>query len=362
MYESNASPPGRRHRPIGGRITVRPRYAGRCFSAASALGLSGLLAHPERILTVMAAALRRPRRVVALIVVLLRTRSEYVLVSRSVTGEALRQYLDERAFGVFPKNRLCRGVLVLPQDRSDYLRGRRRQALRTNLRRAATAGISCEVMDDRSSAVEAVSAIILRQRRAPRTDVDMNDLRSHLARPELTLLVARDERGRPLAFEAAVIDEMACLIVSTAASSHEARWALHNHLVDLLIARGVRYVLATGGGPFGALGFETNVQHYQHLLGYELRHLTPVPAHPTTRKRRRLAALVAAATTAASLFVPPAAARATPIRAPPSANAAEPDTTSRRSEPQLGREFPVTIGLPARVRRARAWAGKNQRS
>ena len=98
-------------------------------------------------------------------------------------------------------------------------------------------------------------------------------LRSIFARPEMTLLAARDEHGRPVAVMAVVIDEMVCLIEWTTSNNREARWALHNHLVDVLIGRGVKYLLARGQGPFGALGFPTNVQHYQHLLGYELHHV-----------------------------------------------------------------------------------------
>jgi hypothetical protein len=99
-------------------------------------------------------------------------------------------------------------------------------------------------------------------------------------------MVARDMYGRPLAMTGVVIDDTLCLIRFAVATSHEARWALHDHLVRTLIARGIRYLLATGGGPFGALGFPSTVQHYQHLLGYELRHLRLAPAHPTTRRRR----------------------------------------------------------------------------
>jgi hypothetical protein len=95
------------------------------------------------------------------------------------------------------------------------------------------------------------------------------------ARPEVTLLVARDEPGRPLAVAAAVIDDAVCLIEVALASSHEARWALHDYLVRILIARDVRYLLAEGNGPFGALGFAADLHHYQHLLGYQLRHLVP---------------------------------------------------------------------------------------
>jgi hypothetical protein len=72
-----------------------------------------------------------------------------------------------------------------------------------------------------------------------------------------------------------VIDSEVCLIQFAVSSRHEARWALHDHLVGLLIARQVKYLLAEGGGPFGALGFESELHHYQHLLGYQLRHLVP---------------------------------------------------------------------------------------
>lgn len=236
----------------------------------------------------MAAAVRRPKQAAALAVLLLRTPSEYVFVSRSPTGQALRAYLDQRALGVFPKNRLCRGVLVLPQHRSDYLRGRHRQALRTNLRRATRAGITCDVLDDESRLIEALDLITASRGTGPLTEYQVRNLRSQWAAAEVTLIAAHDEGGRPLAVAAVVVDDVVCLIRGGTSCSHEARWALHTYLVDLLITRGVRYVLATGGGPFGAVGFAGNVQHYQRLLGYELRHLSPDPVQRMLRKRRRL--------------------------------------------------------------------------
>jgi hypothetical protein len=47
--------------------------------------------------------------------------------------------------------------------------------------------------------------------------------------------------------------------------------------------------VANGGGPFGALGYIANIQHYQHLLGYQLRHLVPASPRELARARRRLA-------------------------------------------------------------------------
>jgi hypothetical protein len=89
----------------------------------------------------------------------------------------------------------------------------------------------------------------------------------------MRFMVERDEPGRPLALMAVVIDDAVCLIRLAVACSHEARAALHDHVVQILIEQGVRYLLVEGVGPFGALGFPPEVQHYHHLLGCELRHL-----------------------------------------------------------------------------------------
>ena len=201
-----------------------------------------------------------------------------------MTGQALSSWFGKRCLGIFPQNRLCRGVLLLPERHSDYLRGHHRQALRTNLRRAEAAGIRCETITDPRRAVDEIAEIV-KHRRIGLTPAELHVLaswRTMLVRPEMTLVIARDRSGCPLAITAAVIDDAVCLMLVAVASSHDGRWALHDYLVRALIARGVRYLLAEGGGPFGALGFDANVQQYQRLLGYEVRHLTP-------RTSRRLA-------------------------------------------------------------------------
>lgn len=284
----------------------RIRYGGPWFSAASSLPLEGQLIRRGRLVLLCVAAVRRPGRFAALIVLLLRTRTEPLSLSDSPAGRLLRAYFDERSLAVFPRNRLCRGVLLLPPDHSEYLRGRRRQALRTNLRRAAAAGMTCETVRDRSAVLDQVLPQVYR------SAGDVDHWRALLGRPEVTIMLTRQEWGRPLAIAGVVIDETVGLIVFAAATSHEARWALHDYLVQELIARRVRYLLAEGRGPFGALGFEANVHHYQRLLGYELRHLAPASSDPGTRWRR-LASLLLTTVTAAALLATDAAA-ATPVR------------------------------------------------
>lgn len=281
----------------------RFRYGGPWFAAATALPLQGGFGHPRRLASMVAATVRQPRKIVALVGLLLRTRAEHVVLTDSSAGRALRTYFSERFLGVLPQNRLCRGVLVLPQHHSDYLRGRRRQALRTNLRRAAAAGIRCEAISHPSAALDAALEVI-DARHTSMTDSDLAGVRltwpAQFTRPEMTLLVARDPRGRPLAVTAAVIDDAVCLIEVAVASTHEARWALHDELVRILIARDVRYLLAEGDGPFGALGFAAGLHHYQHLLGYELRHVIPRDERASSR-RWGLPSLSAAAARSARL-------------------------------------------------------------
>jgi hypothetical protein len=216
--------------------------------------------------------------------------------------------------GLIPRNRLCQGVLVLPRHHTDYLRGRRRQAVRTNLRKAAAAGIRCEPTQDPSLALDDVLEIVSR-RDGPVSEDRVDTWRARIAQPELTLVAARDACERPVAFAGVVVDDAICLIRFAVACDHQARWALHDHLVRILIARGIRYLVAADGGPFGALGFAPNVQHYQHLLGYELRHITPHTTRPLPLKRCLLAA-AAITLTSIALLVQATVATAAATRAP----------------------------------------------
>jgi hypothetical protein len=245
--------------------------------AASGLPVGGGLGSPRRIARLLRAAVTRPRRAIALVALVARSPTVRVVASGSPAGRALRGHLDARFLGIFPQNRLCQGVLALPETPSEYLGGRRHRTVRTNLRRAIAAGIRCETLDHPSEALS-VAWQVVRDRRATTSPDELATLTDALpalfARPEVTLLIARGKDGDPLAVSAVVIDDDACLIRLAISSSHEARWALHYHLVHTLIARRVRYLLAVSDGPFCALGLTPNEQYYQHLLGYDLCHVT----------------------------------------------------------------------------------------
>lgn len=249
------------------------RYLAALFSAAQALGMVAVL---------LAGGVCRPRRTAALLGLLVRTQSETLSFSDSDAGQTLSEHFRRSCFGFLPLNRFCRGVLILPERYADYI-CQRRKAVRRNLRRAVAAGITCEPIAERGRAAELLTRMSTR-RQSPMTAEYTARWRATVDRPETELFVARDRSGDPLAVAGIVIDETVGLFRFAMASSYEARWALHDHVVRVLIDRQVRYLVTEGDGAFGALGYSASVQYYQHLHGYELRHLKP-RARPRTGRR-----------------------------------------------------------------------------
>jgi hypothetical protein len=299
----------------------RIRYGGAWVSAASALPLNAGALRPRPVARLLAACARRPKRLAALIALLLRTPTEHVVLSGTTAGQALSEHFSLRAMWVVPRKRFFRGMLLLPEDHEIYVGGRHRKTLRRNLRRAAAGGINCEVVSDRLRALEDISEVLRHHPHsftAPGFRAVVDRVRATAQRPESTVVVARDGDGRPVAILTCIIDDMLCLITSAVATRREPRWALHDHLVGLLIARRVRYLMGDGEGPFGALGYTPSVQHYQHLLGYELRHVIPATPRRAIRRRRLVASVVVVAATVA-VAVPRAA--ASPVHQPASSQA-----------------------------------------
>src|SRR4051794_32948977 len=113
--------------PLGAEIERAARYVQDVRTARSrAAQLRAATSH-EGVAAVRAVLQHLPRRPLTF--------------SASPAGEELRTWFrpDRR----LPFNRAPIAVLDLPGTPADYLRGRSRQALRTNLTRAAALGLSC---------------------------------------------------------------------------------------------------------------------------------------------------------------------------------------------------------------------------
>ncbi|RBY86850.1 hypothetical protein [Blastococcus sp. TF02A-26] len=190
--------------------------------------------------------------------------------SDAPAGRELRAWFrpDRR----LPFNRAPIAVLELPGTSAEYLRGRPRQALRTNAARAAAEGVRCAPVHDPAELRRIAVAIADRRGATP----------DHVAPehqdPSADRLwsVAYDADGDPVAVTQTVVDESrAGLITLMTASGHPAarvtRYALQAHLAGRLIDRGVT-TLAVGGSM---LLTSPGTRYFQRRTGYVPVHVRP---------------------------------------------------------------------------------------
>jgi hypothetical protein len=200
-----------------------------------------------------------------------------ITFSDAPAGRELRTWFrpDRR----LPFNRAPVAVLELPETQAEYLKGRSRQALRTNLTRAAAEGLRCAPVEDAQELHRVASAIATRRDTTPDTLVGPGQLP---ARDRLWS-AAFDATGEPVALcQAVVDDDRAGLVLMVSAVGHASaplvRYALHAHLSGRLIDRGVS-TLAVGGSM---LLTSTGTRYFQRRTGFTPVHLRPEAA-PTSR-------------------------------------------------------------------------------
>jgi hypothetical protein len=202
--------------------------------------------------------------------------------SDAPAGRELRAWFrpDRR----LPVNRAPIAVLELPGSSAEYLRGRPRQALRTNAARAEADGVRCVPVHDAEELHRIAVAIASRRGASP----------DHVApdhqRPTRDRLwsVAYDAVGDPVAISQTVVDESrAGLITLMSASGHPAarvtRYALQAHLAARLIEHGVT-TLAVGGSM---LLTSPGTRYFQRRTGYVPVHVRP-DGVPVRRRARVL--------------------------------------------------------------------------
>ena len=193
-----------------------------------------------------------------------------------------------------PFNRAPVAVLELPDSPGEYLRGRSRQALRTNLTRAAAEGLRCAPVEDAGELHRIADAIAVRRTTTPDTLVRPGQLP---ARDRLWS-AAFDASGDPVAMcQVVVDDDRAGLVLMVTAVGHASaplvRYALHAHLAGRLVDRGVS-TLAVGGSM---LLTSTGTRYFQQRTGFTPVHLRAGPATthrpgPAGARRRARATVV----------------------------------------------------------------------
>jgi hypothetical protein len=215
------------------------------------------------------ARMRRAAATMACAVPALRDRlpvlAELPQLTVSLSPSALGDRMEAK-YGGHRRGVPCRvavSVLTLPASSADYLRGRSRQAVRTNSRRAAAAGVTCRRMG-RVEAEVRITAVL----RARGEDDLVGPVRADLASGLVQGWVARDAEDTTEVVALTSTDgAFARLDLMLCAPGREAgpsRYLLSAHLVGELAARGVRHLAVDT-----ALFLEPGLRHFQRLLGFE---------------------------------------------------------------------------------------------
>ncbi len=166
--------------------------------------------------------------------------------------------------------RHAQGVLDLPADFADYLRGRHRQAVRTNIGHARRAGLTLF-----ATAIDGW---------AP----GLGDSRRPAITPgPIERWLVLDTDGAPVAEAILSVDDEVALLHGSVAFTPNARWLIHTAFVERLC--GSCSVLVTNGPPAYSLG--TGHQYFQRLLGYRLARLRVTVAPASNEQRPQPAGL-----------------------------------------------------------------------
>jgi hypothetical protein len=167
--------------------------------------------------------------------------------------------------------RRAHSVLELPTVREQYLSGRPKQALRTNLRHAGNLGVTSSRISTYEAWLEAAGVVLDARPDGP-------EMARELDKPgpgqQVAYYVARDADEIPLAFaRVALLGQFAVLFTMLSnldrhPSASFARYQLHTFLALDLGCAGVKHLLVGS-----ALREPAGNQYFQHLLGYRVRNL-----------------------------------------------------------------------------------------
>jgi hypothetical protein len=234
------------------------------FDTAS--DLARRMAEGRRLTTLIKALPRGPQRRA-----LLATHRAPIAVAhlRASDDKLLRSNVAPAGRTVFAGTR-AQAVLDVPRSPYEYLSGKRRQAVRTNIRQAARAGIVCERSAGYRDWMDSAEKVFAARDSGAEALATMgpppNGART-------LLYAAKDAECRPVAVAGAVLfGDLAYLFTllsdpdhKTAASS---RYMLHTFVALDLSQEGARHLVVGS-----ALREREGNQYFQHLLGYRVRNL-----------------------------------------------------------------------------------------
>ncbi|MGL4305530.1 MAG: hypothetical protein ACRCSF_05185, partial [Mycobacteriaceae bacterium] len=164
-------------------------------------------------------------------------------------------------------NQFAISILPLPTTYAQYLRGRSRRAVRTNLRRSLARGTVCSIITNHELRTKIVQDIMAQRKEDPSELLDRAES-SHINR---TFFVAQDNTGKTLAIAEIILDKdwvglVTLITAHNGLETKDARYQLHSHIVEYLIAHKKQYLFIGGN----ALPLAPNLHYFQQILGYKL--------------------------------------------------------------------------------------------
>jgi hypothetical protein len=177
--------------------------------------------------------------------------------------DEIREFFGTRRWGI--PVRLGVGVLVLPDDPRDYLRGRARQAVRYNCNRARERGWSYIAPIDGPERIRRIDTL-LEARGAP--PVYRRWLLRRVLDGQGEFRFVEDEHGGPVALGvftvAGTVARLHWMISDGREARSAARYLLSAELAAELAARGVKHLLTDS-----VLFMTSGTRYFQRRLGYE---------------------------------------------------------------------------------------------
>jgi hypothetical protein len=188
---------------------------------------------------------------------------------RASDHELLHGFVPPAGRTVFAGTR-AQAVLAVPMSPYGYLAGKHRQAVRTNIRQAARAGIVCARSAGYRDWMDSAEKVLAAR------DSGAEALASMGPAPDgaRTLLYAADDaEGRPVAVAGTVLfGDLAYLFTMLSDPDHKtaasSRYMLHTFVALDLGQEGARHLVVGS-----ALREGEGNQYFQHLLGYRVRNL-----------------------------------------------------------------------------------------
>jgi hypothetical protein len=174
-----------------------------------------------------------------------------IRLTGSPAGRMIAEHLTIRADGRW-RYRHAQGVLLLPARFSDYLRGRHRQAVRTNVRRA------------RDEEFTVRSSMIYDWKPG-----DDDSRKPHITPGPVERWMAFAPWGGLVAEAILSVDENVALLHGLVSWARYARWLLHTAIVERLCGR-CSLLLAAADDAYR---LDAGTQHFQRLLGYQIARL-----------------------------------------------------------------------------------------